>query len=99
MTTVDELERRMRPGAWSVDGFLGDRERLEDVLAADQRTLESLGLTRAEIVEPLQVLCQAAVIVAFELDEALALYVRDDPELPEGLRRGRAALALGRSSR
>ena len=75
MIAVEELERRMRPGAWSDGGFLGHRERLEDVLAADQRTVESLGLTRAEIVEPLEVLIQASGIAAFEVHEALASYV------------------------
>jgi hypothetical protein len=35
MIEIEELERRMRPGAWSERGFLGQDERLEDVLAAD----------------------------------------------------------------
>ena len=35
----------MRPGAFSQGGFLGEDERLEDVLAADARALEELGLS------------------------------------------------------
>jgi hypothetical protein len=92
MIAVEELERRMRPGAWSEGGFLGHRERLEDVLAADQRTLESLALTRAELVEPLEMLIQASVIVAFELDETLASYLSNEPEMQGARRKGRDAI-------
>jgi hypothetical protein len=92
MIAVEELERRMRPGAWSEGGFLGHRERLEDVLAADQRTLESLALTRAELVEPLEMLIQASVIVAFELGETLASYLSNEPEMQGARRKGRDAI-------
>jgi hypothetical protein len=56
---VDELERRMRPGAWSEGGFLGRDERLGDVLAADARTLAELGLNAKELAEPLALLVEA----------------------------------------
>ena len=50
----------MRPGAFSQSGFLGERERLEDVLAADALTLGELGLTAAELAAPLDRLIDAA---------------------------------------
>jgi hypothetical protein len=57
--TVVEVERRMRPGAWSRVGFLGPEERLEDVLAADTRTLERLGLSRTDLTVPLGLLIRS----------------------------------------
>ena len=36
MIDTQELERRMRPGALSTEGFLGEGERLEEVLQADR---------------------------------------------------------------
>ena len=57
---IEELESRMRPGAFSQAGFLGPDERLEDVLAGDQQTLADLGLTRAELAVPLDALLDAA---------------------------------------
>jgi hypothetical protein len=50
----------MRPGAFSQSGFLGEHERLDDVLAADARTLGELGLTAAELAAPLDRLLDAA---------------------------------------
>jgi hypothetical protein len=60
--SADELERRMRPGAWSDVGFLGLHERLEDVLQADALTLAELGLTASELAEPLALLIQAPLL-------------------------------------
>jgi len=50
----------MRPGAVSQAGFLGAEERLEDVLAADARTLDELGLTAEQLAAPLDRLLDAA---------------------------------------
>jgi hypothetical protein len=50
----------MRPGAFSQRGFLGEDERLEDVLEADARTLEELGLSAEELATPLDRLIDAA---------------------------------------
>jgi len=50
----------MRPGAFSQSGFLGEDERLEDVRAADARTLEQLGLSGEELATPLDRLIDAA---------------------------------------
>jgi hypothetical protein len=50
----------MRPGAFSQSGFLGEHERLEDILAADALTLAELGLTTAELAAPLDRLLDAA---------------------------------------
>ncbi len=57
---IEELERRMRPGAFSQVGFLGRTERLEEVLDRDRQILVDLGLTPAEIAAPLDALLDAA---------------------------------------
>lgn len=59
---IVELERRMRPGAWSAGGFLGPTERLEDVLSADARTLTELAVTADELADALSLLTDAASI-------------------------------------
>lgn len=58
--TIEELESRMRPGALSVSGFLGPHERLEEVLAADERTLSRLGVSPEELGARLDALLTAA---------------------------------------
>jgi hypothetical protein len=50
----------MRPGVFSQTGFLGEDERLEDVLASDARTLAELGITAEELAAPLDRLLDAA---------------------------------------
>lgn len=50
----------MRPGALSEGGFLGECERLEDVLARDRRTLARLGVTYDELAGRLGALIRAA---------------------------------------
>lgn len=50
---IDELEARMRPGAFSRVGFLGPDERLQDVLETDARTLEELHLDYGQLTAPL----------------------------------------------
>ncbi len=54
---VRELEEAMRPGRLSTAGFLGKKERLLDVLAADNRyVVDELGLTHQQLARPLLVL-------------------------------------------
>jgi hypothetical protein len=50
----------MRPGEFSQTGFLGEHERLEDVLARDARTLEEAGLSPNELADALERLLDAA---------------------------------------
>jgi hypothetical protein len=50
----------MRPGEFSQAGFLGEHERLEDVLARDARTLEESGLSPNELADALERLLDAA---------------------------------------
>jgi hypothetical protein len=59
--TVEELERRMRPGAFSHKGFLGRQERLEDVRAADAQTVEELGFSTEELAASLEALLMEAL--------------------------------------
>jgi hypothetical protein len=56
---VAELERRMRPGAWSECGFLGETESLREVIATDDATMSDLGLACGELAEPLELLVRA----------------------------------------
>jgi len=52
--TISELEARMRPGAWSGEGFLGATESLEALLARDAQTLSELGITPERIAAALE---------------------------------------------
>jgi hypothetical protein len=64
---VAQLEQNMRPGRLSSAGFLGKKERLLDVLAADNRTVvEDLGLTHQQLARPLRVLGAVAARDAVE---------------------------------
>jgi hypothetical protein len=50
--SIEELGRRMRPGALSEQGFLGRHESLEAVLAADAQALEQLSLLGDDLARP-----------------------------------------------
>jgi hypothetical protein len=58
---VEELEARMRPGAFSQLGFLGPHERLGDVLTRDAETVRILGVTCEAIAERLKTLIEHAL--------------------------------------
>ena len=58
--STSQLERRMRPGAYSQYGFLGVAESLESVLAQDEQTLINLGLTFEKIAGELEKVVRAA---------------------------------------
>jgi hypothetical protein len=59
---VADLEEDMRPGGLSTAGFLGEGERLLEVLAADNRyVLDERGLTHQELARPLRILGAVAV--------------------------------------
>jgi hypothetical protein len=63
---IGDLEDRMRPGHASTDGFIGDNEKLLDVLASDNDTvLEKLGVTHAELAKHLH----AMGVIARQLKE------------------------------
>jgi hypothetical protein len=51
---IVELEKRLRPGASSMHGFLGDDERLKDIIYSDAETLEGLGITHTQIADRLE---------------------------------------------
>ena len=54
---IAALERDMRPGALARAGFLGDKEKLLDVLALDNRTVvDKLGRSHTELALPLRIL-------------------------------------------
>src|SRR5207247_219070 len=57
---IDELEARMRPGAFSRAGFLAPGERLEEVLQADARTIEELQLDYGQLATQLDSLIAKA---------------------------------------
>jgi hypothetical protein len=59
--SISELERRMRPGAWSEIGFLGCSELLEVVLAQDNQTLKALHLSYEQIAEALEKILQSVL--------------------------------------
>lgn len=51
---LDELERRMRPGGWSQEGFLLQEQSLVHVMAADAAAIRQLGVTAEEIADSLE---------------------------------------------
>jgi hypothetical protein len=58
---IEELERRMRPGIFSLKGFLGPNERLSDVLDHDAKILAALGTTTVQLAAALDELLHLAV--------------------------------------
>ena len=56
-----ELEKRMRPGAWSRGGFLGPNESLDDVLQLDGEVLALLGVTHRRIADALELVLNAGL--------------------------------------
>ena len=57
------IEARMRPGRWSVGGFLAEDEVLQEVVAADEVTLRRLTVTHEQIAAALDRLLAAAIRV------------------------------------
>jgi hypothetical protein len=57
----EELERRMRPGIFSVKGFLGPHEQLSDVLAHDAELLAATGASANQLATKLDALISLAV--------------------------------------
>lgn len=51
MVKSGRVEELMRPGVLSEAGFLGDKERLDEVLKEDASTLVSLGVTAADVAD------------------------------------------------
>ncbi len=58
---IHELENRMRPGAYSIKGFLGFGESLEEVLLQDEITLRQLGFTYEKFADTLEKLISDAL--------------------------------------
>jgi hypothetical protein len=57
---LDNVEREMRPGVITRDGFLGaDRRHLVDILEADDAEVRRLGLTHERIADRMQELSEA----------------------------------------
>src|SRR5690242_4224484 len=71
-----EVEARMRPGGFSQSGFLGEGERLEEVLAADAAVLARLGLDTAALVAPLDDLLASAEASRLRLAREGAVVLR-----------------------
>jgi hypothetical protein len=52
--SIIEIEKRMRPGAYSEKGFLGQLESLEYVVSQDTQTLNMLGVSFEQIADALE---------------------------------------------
>ena len=50
----DSLEESMKPGGLSMGGFLGEYEKLDEVLSADDETIKKLSLTHEQIASRLE---------------------------------------------
>jgi hypothetical protein len=66
---INELEKRMRPGACSEGGFLGLTESLEAVLLADELALQELGISYDGIAAELENILDHALKKKYELQE------------------------------
>ena len=74
---VGDLEEDMRPGRLSSAGFLGEDERLLDVLAADNRyVVEELGLTHQQLARHLLLLGAVAQKEAVKEPKEIAYHGR-----------------------
>jgi hypothetical protein len=60
-SSISEVEKRMRPGAFSARGFLGKMESLEAVIAQDDQMLKELGLSHDHIADALEEIMQCAL--------------------------------------
>ncbi|MFT3890781.1 MAG: hypothetical protein QM730_04035 [Anaerolineales bacterium] len=58
---IHELENRMRPGAYSIVGFLGMNKSLEEVLRQDELALRQLDLTYEKLAGALETLISDAL--------------------------------------
>lgn len=67
--SIDELEKRMRPHAYSEQGFLGSDESLESVLRQDEIILKQLGISFEEISAELNKILLDALILRHRLRE------------------------------
>jgi hypothetical protein len=59
--SLEEVEARMRPANFSQVGFLGPEESLRQVLEADARTLDELGVTADAMADRLGQLLEASI--------------------------------------
>ena len=58
---IPELESRMRPGAWSEVGFLGEAESLRHTIGGDAHTLDKLGVGYDHIADALGTLLKYGI--------------------------------------
>lgn len=84
--TTDWIAARMRPGAWSTEGFLDPQEDLATIMAIDAQTLVGLGVTYAQLADALDRLLEPA-IDDWERDPLRHFGIELD-ELTSELRRG-----------
>ncbi|MDC3979808.1 hypothetical protein [Polyangium jinanense] len=61
LVTSGRVEELMRPGVLSTAGFLGEAERLGDVLKEDASTLAALGVTPADVAGRIREIVRAAL--------------------------------------
>jgi hypothetical protein len=85
---IQDLEFIMRPGRWSGDGFLGEDEPLIEVLALDNDTVLSHGLTHQELAAPLEFFLELA---ESELPNTLEVYGRKYKVIRQGWASGQAS--------
>jgi hypothetical protein len=58
---LDRVEARMRPGRLSRSGFLGPKESLRDVMAADAKAMQRIGVSFEALGQRLALLLDAAL--------------------------------------
>jgi hypothetical protein len=84
--SIPELEKRMRPGAYSRGGFLGPTESLEAVLIKDRQTLEEAQVTHGQLANALESVLQSALDQRSKLLTQISKEIEKDRPKPGTLR-------------
>jgi hypothetical protein len=69
---ITDLERGMRPGAWSQGGFLGLEDALEEVIVQDRETLASLAISHEQIASDLEEILLAGRDAGASLEQGVS---------------------------
>jgi tetratricopeptide (TPR) repeat protein len=89
---VEWIEARMRRGRYSQGGFLGPSEHLACVIERDEKVLDELGITAAQLAAALDHLLQAAITQQADRINRASVTLSDD--LVRRQARGFAGLAV-----
>lgn len=82
--SLADLERDLRPGSASQSGFLGEFERLGEVILRDAQTLDRLGISRQQVAINLQLILDMSTVAD------LGAFLSRNPDIDLEKRRDKA---------